>query len=428
MKKPALSALSMCAAYHSGAASRSPSMSSSQSRPSQSRSRPSQSQSRAKQTSKVESRPQRPASPSQTPAQRPGSSVQKPSSGAGPRVDARPPVAAGARPSQSQLQQFLNLPQHGGTGASDFTKVAVGAAAGSLGYAGAQQLIQSQRPGGERTGISDRVAAGERPGSGDRNRASTLPADRVGAGGRPGVGDRPAMADRPAQLPGRPNADQIRNNLEGRYDNLFTPQWWKDHPNMTQAYWQNFGKYQYARNHWWKPATWAAVGGWVAGGAWSSPTYYDYGETIYYQDEQVYMNGKPAASAEQYYQQASDLAGSAPQSTAADTEWLPLGVFAVSRAQASGANTMLQLAVNKEGSIAGTYCNTATDVARPVKGGIDKKTQRAAWTFADGKNTDVVMETGLFNLTQDQSQALVHFGNKSTQQCLLVRLDQPKGE
>ena len=117
---------------------------------------------------------------------------------------------------------------------------------------------------------------------------------------------------------------------------------------MAQAYWQNFGKYQYARNHWWRPAAWAALGGWVAGSSWESPAYYDYGEGIYYEDEQVYMNGKPVASAEEYYQQASDLATSAPPAQASETEWLPLGVFAVSRDQATDSNVLLQLAVDKE--------------------------------------------------------------------------------
>ena len=240
------------------------------------------------------------------------------------------------------------------------------------------------------------------------------------------MGDRPGIGDRPAQLPSRPNAGQIRDNLGDRYDNLFTPQWWKDHPQMAQAYWQNFGKYQYARNHWWRPAAWAALGSWVAGSSWESPAYYDYGEGIYYEDEQVYMGGKPVASAEEYYQQASDLAASAPPAQSTESEWLPLGVFAISRVQATDSNALLQLAVDKNGVIAGTYYNTTTDIGRPVRGMVDKKTQRAAWTFSDGKNTDIIMETGLFNLTQDQTEALVHFGKEKTQKWLMVRLDQPK--
>jgi len=195
---------------------------------------------------------------------------------------------------------------------------------------------------------------------------------------------------------------------------------------MAQAYWQNFGKYQYARNHWWRPAAWAALGAWVAGSSWESPAYYDYDDGIYYEDEQVYMNRRPVASAEEYYQQASDLATSAPPAKASETEWLPLGVFAVSRVQVTDSNALLQLAVDKNGVIAGTYYNTKTDIGRPLRGMVDKKTQRAAWTFSDGKNTDIIMETGLFNLTQDQTEALVHFGKEKTQKWLMVRLDQPK--
>jgi hypothetical protein len=164
----------------------------------------------------------------------------------------------------------------------------------------------------------------------------------------------------------------------------------------------------------------------VAGSAWESPAYYDYGEGIYYEGEQVYMNGQPVASAEEYYQQASDLATSAPPAQASETEWMPLGVFAISRDQATNSNALLQLAVDKNGVIAGTYYNTATDVGRPVRGKVDKKTQRAAWTFSDGKNTDIIMETGIFNLTQAQTEALVHFGKEKSQQWLMVRLDGPK--
>jgi hypothetical protein len=88
-------------------------------------------------------------------------------------------------------------------------------------------------------------------------------------------------------------------------------------------------------------------------------------------------------------------------------------------------NMIIQLALSKEGVIKGTFYNTATDTVRPVKGRVDKKSQRAAWAFADGKNPDVIMETGLHNLTQDQTEALLHFGDNKTQQWLMVRLNQP---
>jgi hypothetical protein len=55
---------------------------------------------------------------------------------------------------------------------------------------------------------------------------------------------------------------------------------------------------------------------------------------------------------------------------------------------------------------------------------VDKQTQRAAWT-AVGKSRPL-METGIGNLTEDTTPALVHFADGSTQQWLLVRLEKPE--
>lgn len=57
---------------------------------------------------------------------------------------------------------------------------------------------------------------------------------------------------------------------------------------------------------------------------------------------------------------------------------------------------------------------------------VDRQTQRAAWKFADDKNTEIVMETAISNLTKDDSSALVHFGPTQTQTKLLVRLPAPE--
>ncbi len=391
------------AARSGGASHRSPSMSS------HTGARSSGSVSRQASSGNISSRPQRSQGSVKKASEGSRAPAAKPASGSGARPAARPGGPGSQKPSQAQVQQFLDLPkQQGSGGLTGLEKVGVGAAVGTLGYAGAQHLLGSERPGG-----------------GDRIRPGTLPVDR------PGAGQRPSSIDRPANLPSSRNAERIRDNVQGRYDNVFTPQWWKDHPQMAQQYWNNFGKYQFARNHWWRPATWAGVTGWIVGASaayGASPAYYDYGETIYYEGDQVYEGGKPIATAEQYYQQAVSLASSAVSKPPKDEEWLPLGVFAIAAGQSTDSNMMLQLAVNKQGVIQGTYQNTTTDTARPVRGMVDKKTQRAAWTFADGKNTDIIMETGLFNLTQDQAEALVHFGKDKTQQWLMVRLPQPVAE
>jgi hypothetical protein len=57
---------------------------------------------------------------------------------------------------------------------------------------------------------------------------------------------------------------------------------------------------------------------------------------------------------------------------------------------------------------------------------VDKQTQRAAWTVV-GK-TRPLMETGIVNLTQNTSPALVHFADGTTQQWLLIRMENPAAE
>jgi hypothetical protein len=84
----------------------------------------------------------------------------------------------------------------------------------------------------------------------------------------------------------------------------------------------------------------------------------------------------------------------------------------------------LQLAVSKQGIVSGTLQNTATKSVQSIEGMVDKQSQRTAWT-ASGK-TRPVMETGIANLTKDTSPALIHFPDGTTQQWLLVRMEQPK--
>jgi hypothetical protein len=103
-------------------------------------------------------------------------------------------------------------------------------------------------------------------------------------------------------------------------------------------------------------------------------------------------------------------------------------VWAVTKEGAADSNMVLQLAVNKDGVIAGTYYNDVTKTTIDVEGSISKETQRAAWHPVDGKNDHIVFETGLFNLTEDSTKALVHFGPDKTQEVVLVRLDQPKDD
>jgi hypothetical protein len=83
----------------------------------------------------------------------------------------------------------------------------------------------------------------------------------------------------------------------------------------------------------------------------------------------------------------------------------------------------LQLAVSKQGIIAGTFQNTASGVVKSVEGMVDRETQRAAWTEVGESRP--LMETGIGNLTQDSAGILVHFADGDTEQWLLTRLNDP---
>lgn len=176
----------------------------------------------------------------------------------------------------------------------------------------------------------------------------------------------------------------------------------------------------------WTPATWPAVGTTLGWGAGVQPVSYNYGTGVTYQDDQVYYGSQPIATADQYYQQASLLAQSAPVADAKSDDWMPLGVFALVQKEQADPHYVMQLAVNKSGAIGGNYSDVVSGTNVVIQGAVDKKTQRAAWTVGTNKTT--VCETGIYNLTQDEAPALIHIGKDKTQQWLLVRLRQPAGQ
>jgi hypothetical protein len=175
----------------------------------------------------------------------------------------------------------------------------------------------------------------------------------------------------------------------------------------------------------WRWATWGGMTGWLGGYGWTEPSYYNYGEDVYYDNGSVYYNDQPVATEEEYTEQAEQIATSVPETPAADSQWMPLGVFALTPdGQASGPTPTLylQMVINKQGVINGTLYNSTTGTTQEIEGMADKQSQRCAWTVK-GK-TRPLMETGVANLTENTAPALVHFADGQTQQWLMVRLEQ----
>jgi hypothetical protein len=240
-----------------------------------------------------------------------------------------------------------------------------------------------------------------------------------GDGGLSNVARSGTLANRPSTLPVNRQTlvnqgNLVRNNFN--HYNCFHGNWWGQYPGAWRAArWTTAAAV-------WGTATWAVCSNW--GSYPQQPIYYDYGSTVVYEGDSVYMNGDPVATQDQYAQEAATIADTGKQAAAnKEDEWLPLGVFAMTQGEQSDANDLFQLAINKAGTIRGNYYNALSDTTAPVYGSVDPKTQRAAWTVGDKKN--VTYEAGVANLTKDQTTMLVHFGKDRTQQWTLVRMEQP---
>jgi hypothetical protein len=375
------------------------------------------------------------------------SSGNRQGGGARPSTGARPNVGSRDRPSSADLNNFLDLGGPGGATGRPSNRPAYGGgtlSGGVLAGGAAAEFLHERpttRPGG----------GSARPGEGV---ASTLPARPGGDDrpGRPGDGNRPGRPGdnnrpgRPSDRPGRPGGGDFAHDRPNRDPN------WQNHQNWRQDRWKNVNNnwrnnWNVSRNwygaSWWNRypgfpyryyngfncwgwATWGVLTAWVPW-SWNQPVYYNYGNNVYYEGDTVYYNNQPVATAAEYAQQAEAIATSIPDVTPAEDDWMPLGVFAISPDDQNSdvqPTLFLQLAVSKEGIISGSLQNTATGSVKPIEGMVDRETQRAAWTVVG--QTRPLMETGIVNLTENTVPALVHFADDTTQQWLLVRLEQPK--
>lgn len=207
--------------------------------------------------------------------------------------------------------------------------------------------------------------------------------------------------------------------VRGNYNNwgIYGPGWYTTYPGA----WLAAG---WTANALWNAATWGSAATYC-GYVDQPPVYYDYGTNIVYEDSVVYINGESAGTTEQYYDQAASIAVTGAEAKSpSDGDWLPLGVFAFTRAENPKSDITIQLAVNKEGVIRGNYTDTATKQNQVVHGSVDKQTQRVAFTV--GENKTNIIETGLYNLTKEEAPCLIHIGKERTEQWLLIRLTNPE--
>ena len=212
--------------------------------------------------------------------------------------------------------------------------------------------------------------------------------------------------------------DGVRSHYHHRYHDYFSPSWWNNHHHGFCGWHYGYQFRNYPSSYWWTVPTFAACTSFFSWSApanvWSQPVYYDYGQggNVVYENNVVYVNGEQVASAEDFAQSAAALATVPPpesEEVAEQVEWMPLGTFAIARDPKDvDPSNVIQLAVSKEGIISGTMYNSKTDQAYTVQGQVDQETQRVA--FRLGESDSIVIESGLYNLTQDDAPVLVHFG------------------
>lgn len=230
----------------------------------------------------------------------------------------------------------------------------------------------------------------------------------------------------------------VRNRWNYAYRNRpygwFNNNWWAGHYFPIGGWHYRYWGVNHPPGFWWRVPAWGSLVSWFvwSNAMWTQPVYYDYGTggNVVYEDNTVYIGGEPVATANEFAASAMDLATVEPpasEEVASEAEWMPLGTFALSMDKRDvDPNLVVQLAVDKQGVISGTLYNMTNDQAQAIQGQVDKETQRVA--FRLGENQEIVAETGLYNLTQDEVPLLVHYGPDKTETYLLVRLDEPPGD
>jgi hypothetical protein len=278
-----------------------------------------------------------------------------------------------------------------------------------------------------------------RPVIGDRPGLDRLPNDRPIL--RDPIGNRP-IVNQPI-MPSLGEAvlrDEVRKEIVSRRveravhvrDRIRQLYYSRNHPFV---YWWHYMWTRHPVWSWWRVtapyrwASWSSVTSWCGySSSYSQPVAYEY------TDQGIYANGKEVVVDEEYSKQARELAAAGAQllqqkieSQEVDQlEWLPLGVFALCRSDQGDPTMFLQLAISREGIIAGSFANTTNNENLSVQGAADRESSRLAITI--GNQDDVVVETGLYNVTEQQSSALIHYQDGTRENWLLVKMPDPQGK
>jgi len=109
----------------------------------------------------------------------------------------------------------------------------------------------------------------------------------------------------------------------------------------------------------------------------------------------------------------------AQSSTGESESWLPIGTYAVSTTKNAPALQMVQLVVDRQGTLRGVYYDSVTDTTHNLLGEIDSNTQIAKWQLES--NAQISFHAPLNDLTQPTGNLQVNMP-AGAQQWLLARV------
>lgn len=186
---------------------------------------------------------------------------------------------------------------------------------------------------------------------------------------------------------------QLKTNYTGN-NQPFSAAWYANHPRA----WQ----YTHPHADAWAVASLGMAGAWLGVAALNDGTVY-------------------TAENEADDQSDDNLTQEGETDLPADDNFLSLGVFALAPQQENDATAIVQLAINHDGIVRGTYVDLLTNQEQAIEGAVDKKTQRVAWRVGD--NGSVTFDTQLASLTQATGPITLHYENGKTRQWKLARFE-----
>jgi hypothetical protein len=271
------------------------------------------------------------------------------------------------------------------------------AAALAVGFTLVAGDLQARPGGGLRGG--GRVAPSVRGGGGPvANNAAPTQRDNAERTGARQQTELPSPTSQAAQ-----NRQANPTNRAGTGDTLahtqaFTPAWYAQHP---QA-WQ----FTHPHADAWVATSFATAAAWLG---WNAVQSSSSGGAIYDPSSDT-VQPEPDA--------ALPPAGAGPPAGASN-DWLPLGVYALVRPGQSQGTSLLQLAVNKEGAVRGTYYDEISDSSHILQGSVNTQNQMVDWTV--GQSGRVTFQAGLDDLTQSSTPVALQFPGGRVAYATLLR-------